>query len=106
MFQLTAPLEPSFHPIVFCQGFVGTLFFGWLALSLPELFPTHVRASGSGLCYNSGRFATAGGVFLAGYLFEALDGDFPRLGAISASIYALGIVAIWFAPDTAKKQLH
>lgn len=48
LFQLTAPLRPSFLPIVFAQGFVATLFFGWLPLYLPELFPTHVRATGSG----------------------------------------------------------
>ena len=46
MFQLTAPLRPSFFWIVFAQGFVATLFFGWLPLYLPELFPTHVRADG------------------------------------------------------------
>lgn len=46
-----------------------TLFFGWLALYLPELFPTHVRATGSGLAYNSGQLATAVGVLLAGFLF-------------------------------------
>jgi MFS transporter, SHS family, sialic acid transporter len=105
MFQLTAPLQPWFHTIVFIQGFAGTLFFGWLALSLPELFPTHVRATGSGLCYNSGRFATAGGVLIAGYLFSALGGQYPKVGAITACIYAVGIVAIWFAPETGRKQL-
>ncbi len=100
MFRLTAPLESSFHPIVFAQGLVGTLFFGWLALSLPELFPTHLRASGSGLCYNSGRFATAAGVLLAGEIVKAMDGDYSRVGAICATIYAVGTVIIWFAPST------
>ncbi len=102
MFQLTAPLRPGFHAVVFAQGFVATLFFGWLALYLPELFPTRVRATGSGLAYNSGRFATAFGVLAAGYLFTALGGDYPRVGTICASIYALGLVAIWWAPDTGK----
>jgi len=78
MFQLTAPLRPSFHPVVFAQGFVATLFFGWLALYLPELFPTRVRATGSGLAYNSGRFGTAVGVLLAGMLFAALGGGRDR----------------------------
>ena len=32
MFQWTAPLQPSFHPVVFAQGLVATLFFGWLAV--------------------------------------------------------------------------
>ncbi|MBL8230313.1 MAG: MFS transporter [Bryobacterales bacterium] len=99
MFQLTAPMRPGFHAVVFVQGFVATLFFGWLALYLPELFPTHVRATGSGLAYNSGRFATAAGVLLAGFLFSALGGDYPRVGAICAMIYALGIAAIWLVRE-------
>ena len=100
MFQITAPLQPAFHAIVFAQGFVATLFFGWLALYLPELFPTRVRATGSGLAYNSGRFATAFGVLAAGFLFTALGGDYPCVGTLCATIYAVGLVVIWWAPDT------
>ena len=106
MFQLTAPLRPGFHAVVFAQGLVSTLFFGWLAFYLPELFPTHVRATGSGLAYNSGRFATAAGVLLAGFLFTALGGDYARVGTLCAMIYALGLVVIWFAPDTKSKTLQ
>jgi MFS family permease len=102
MFLLTAPLRPEFHAIVFAQGLVSTLFFGWLALYLPELFPTHVRATGSGLAYNSGRFATAVGVLLAGFLFSALGGDYSRVGALCAVVYVFGLVVIWFAPDTSQ----
>jgi SHS family sialic acid transporter-like MFS transporter len=105
MFQLTAPLQAAFHVIVFAQGFVATLFFGWLALYLPELFPTRVRATGSGLAYNSGRFATAFGVLAAGFLFTALGGDYPRVGTICASIYALGLIVIWWAPVTKAEDL-
>jgi len=98
MFQWTAPFEPAFHPIVFAQGFVATLFFGWLAVFLPDMFPTRVRATGSGLAFNSGRFATAAGVLAAGGLFALLGGDYPRVGAICSLVYLLGVVAIWFAP--------
>jgi len=99
MFQLTGPLEPGFHAVVFSQGLVATLFFGWLAYYLPELFPVQVRATGSGLAYNSGRFATAIGVLAAGMLFTLLGGDYPRVGTICAGIYALGIVAIWLVEE-------
>jgi len=105
MFQLTAPLRPSFFPIVFAQGFVATLFFGWLPLYLPELFPTHVRAAGSGISYNVGRFATAGGVLTAGFLFSALGGSYASVGTVAALIYGLGMLAIWWAPDTTRKSL-
>lgn len=96
MFQLTAPLEAGFHGIVFLQGLVATLFFGWLAVYLPAQFPISARATGSGLAYNAGRFATAGGVLFAGILFGALGGDYPRVGTVCALVYALGLgAAIW-----------
>ena len=106
MFLGTAPLRASFLPIVLAQGFVATLFFGWLPLYLPELFPTHVRAAGSGVAYNVGRFATAVGVFAAGALFAAVGGSYPKVGAACGLIYALGCVVIWWAPDTTNKKLH
>lgn len=106
MFLGTAPLQASFLPIVFAQGFVATLFFGWLPLYLPELFPTHVRAAGSGIAYNVGRFATAVGVFFAGVLFAAVGGSYPRVGSLCGLIYALGLIVIWWAPDTSKKKLE
>lgn len=106
MFQFTAPLRPSFFPVVFAQGFVATLFFGWLPLYLPELFPTHVRATGSGISYNVGRFATAAGVLVAGFFFTALGGSYPAVGTAAALIYGLGMVAIWLAPETAKQSLN
>ena len=106
MFQLTAPLRPAFLPVVFAQGFVATLFFGWLPLYLPELFPTRVRATGSGLAMNTGRFATALGVLVSGVLFAALGGSYPTVGTFGAVIYALGAIAIWFAPDTSRQDLE
>lgn len=105
MFLGTAPLQASFLPIVFAQGFVATLFFGWLPLYLPELFPTRVRAAGSGIAYNVGRFATALGVLAAGGLFAAMGGSYPKVGATCGLIYLLGLIVIWWAPDTTDKKL-
>jgi hypothetical protein len=64
-----------------------------------------VRATGSGISYNVGRFATAGGVLVAGAIFSALDGSYPAVGATAALIYGLGVFAIWLAPETAKQSL-
>jgi MFS family permease len=106
MFLGTEPLRPTFLPIVFAQGLVATLYFGWLPLYLPELFPTHVRAAGSGISYNVGRFATAVGVFFAGLLFASVGGSYSRVGSLCGLIYALGLFVIWCAPDTSRKHLH
>jgi MFS family permease len=105
MFQWTAPLEPTFLPVVFAQGLVATLFFGWLPLYLPELFPVHVRASGAGVAMNIGRFVTAGGVLAAGWLFTQFDSQYPAVGAACALIYALGMIIVFWAPNTAGKAI-
>ena len=105
LFRGTAPLRPEFLPLVFAQGFVGTLFFGWLPLYLPELFPTRVRAAGSGIAYNVGRFATAGGVLLAGSLFTLLGGSYPQVGSLCGLVYLLGAIAILWAPNTQGQTL-
>lgn len=105
MFQWTAPLEPSFLPIVFSQGLVATLFFGWLPLYLPELFPVEIRASGAGVAMNIGRFATAFAVVYAGWLFTFFDNQYSAIGAACALIYALGMIVVFWAPNTAGKQL-
>lgn len=105
IFTLTTPLRPEFLWVVLCQGFVATLFFGWLPLYLPELFPTRVRATGSGIAYNVGRFATAIGVFVAGTLVGWFGGNLAKVGAVMATIYALGMIVIWFAPDTTGKTM-
>jgi hypothetical protein len=105
MFQWTAPLEPSFLKIVFFQGLVATLFFGWLPLYLPELFPIRVRATGAGVAMNIGRFVTAFAVLYAGKLFSFFDNQYPVIGAACALVYALGMIVILWAPNTAGKSL-
>jgi hypothetical protein len=77
---------------------VATLFFGWLPLYLPELFPIQIRATGAGVSMNIGRFATAGGVLAAGALFSTFDNDYSAIGAACSLIYALGILVILCAP--------
>ncbi|MBL9213190.1 MAG: MFS transporter, partial [Opitutaceae bacterium] len=103
IFVVSQPLAPSFLPLEFAQGQVTTLFFGWLPLCLPELFPTRVRATGTGIAYNTGRFASAAGALGAGALMAWSGGDYARVGLISGLVYALGLVVIWWAPDTTKR---
>jgi MFS family permease len=105
IFLFLKPLQPAFLPAVFLQGFVSTLFFGWLPLYLPELFPTRVRATGTGIAYNFGRFASAAGVLFAGSLILWFHGDYARVGVITGLVYALGMIVVWWAPDTTRQQL-
>jgi MFS transporter, SHS family, sialic acid transporter len=106
IFKWSHPLDASFTTLVFVQGFVTTLFFGWLPLYLPELFPTSVRAGGAGMAYNAGRFISAGCVLMAGAFMAWSGGDYARVGLITGLVYALGLVVIWWAPETKRQSLE
>ena len=89
-------------------GLVGcctAAFYGWLPQYLPELFPTRVRATGQGLSYNFGRFFAAIGVFQMGTLMAFFDKSYAKAGATIVLIYLVGMVLIWFAPETKGKPL-
>jgi MFS transporter, SHS family, sialic acid transporter len=87
-------------------GFATASFYGWLPLYLPELFPTRVRATGQGVCYNSGRiFAAVGSLTTGQLLTYFFHGNFAQACGTIALIYALGMVLIWFAPETKGKPL-
>lgn len=105
MFRTTAPLEPSFLPIVFAQGLVATLFFGWLPLYLPQMFPVQVRASGAGIAMNIGRFITAAGVLLGGVLFAWFGNRYEGVGAAFALVFALGMIATMFIPNRKPEEV-
>jgi MFS family permease len=105
IFRFLTPLDDQFLTWVFVQGFVGTIYFGWLPLYLPELFPTRVRATGTGVTFNWGRILTAAGVLTAGQLILAFGGDYAKVGQATCLVYALGMIVILFAPDTTGKRL-
>jgi len=73
--------------------------FGIFAAYLPELFPTRIRATGQGFCWNLGRALTAVGPLVSGMLVEVL-GSVPMAGVTVTASYLVGLVAIWFGPET------
>ena len=106
IFLALTPRDRSFFPAVFVLGIISTIFFGWLPLYLPELFPTAARSTGAGVSFNSGRILAGCGVLLAGVITAAFGGDYGKAGSITTLVYALGMVIILFAPDTTKSKLR
>jgi MFS transporter, SHS family, sialic acid transporter len=101
IFTQLDPSAPTFPLWAFILGFISIVYFGWLPLFLPELFPTRVRSTGSGVSFNTGRVVAGGVVLSAGFFLDLVGGEYPRVGFASGLIYAVGMIIIWFAPRRA-----
>ena len=79
-------------------GFFNNGFFSGFPIYLPELYPTRLRATGAGFCFNVGRVLASAGPFLTGFLVTALGG-FGRAASAIALIYLVGLAILPFAPE-------
>jgi MFS family permease len=86
-------------------GFFSNGIFSGFPVYLPELFPTRIRATGSGFCFNVGRLLAAAGPFLTGYLVVQL-GTFARAASSVALIYVAGMLVLLFARETRGEVLR
>ena len=85
-------------------GFFNNGIFSGFPIYLPELYPTRLRATGAGFCFNIGRVLASAGPFLTGWLVTALGG-FGRAASAIALIYIVGLCLLPFAPETKGKPL-
>jgi hypothetical protein len=85
-------LRYGFTAIRLCQG-----VFALFTMYLPPLFPTLLRTTGAGFCYNIGRIAAGLGTVFFG-LFSRV-GDY-RLALLYAGFLFLPAAgAAWFLPE-------
>lgn len=89
----------------FIVGGLTASFYGWLPLYLPELFKTRVRATGTGFAFNSGRVIAALGTVVAGVLLTTFKEDYAKMCSVISLVYVVGIILIFFAPETKGKPL-
>jgi MFS family permease len=96
---LLAPSYAAVLALLPLLGFFSNGIFSGFPVYLPEIFPTRIRATGSGFCFNVGRLLAAGGPFLTGYLVVRL-GTFARAASSIAIIYVAGMFVLLFARET------
>ena len=92
------------------MGFCALLPFGGYAVYFPELFPTRLRTTGTGFCYNVTRYIASIGPLAIGALTAVFAGRFAIQGfrvaaVVVASVYIIGIVSAFYGPETKGKPL-
>lgn len=91
------------------MGFCLLSLFAGYAIYFPELFPTHLRSTGTSFCYNVGRFVAAAGPALLGILTSKVYAGYPEpmryAGVTMCAIFLLGLCVLPFAPETKDQPL-
>jgi len=105
LFHVELDYGTTFKCLVFFAGMTTTAFYGWFPLYLPELFPTRCRATGQGIGYNMGRIMAAFCAIGSGQLVALFNGDYARTGAVITLVYLVGMIVIWWAPETKGEPL-
>jgi MFS family permease len=89
--------------ILFLFGFFVFGVFSGHAVYLPELFPTHVRATAVSFCNGSGRIITSFGPLLAGLLVGIINLRYATAGMTCFAL--LSIVAMAMGRETRDDEL-
>jgi hypothetical protein len=115
MYRANTEFDAKFLMSAFAAGGITAAFYGWFPLYFPELFPTSIRATSQGFAFNFGRVLSAIGSLqtatLTAYFSQNVPKErieieaFSKAGATLAAIYLIGVVIIWFGPETKGKPL-
>ena len=104
MFKVLIPQGASETTLAVALPIFGFLTLGMhagYAVYFPELYPTRLRGSGTGFCFNMGRIGSALYLFIV-----AKIGWQPDQAALyMAPVFAIGIAIAWFAPETRDQEL-
>jgi MFS family permease len=83
---------------------VGYFVHGYFSLfgaMLAELFPTRIRASAQGFCYNGGRFVSSATTYGIGATAYSLGASISAV----AMLFGVGAILIWLLPETKGTEL-
>lgn len=86
-------------------GFVTLSMHAGYAIYFPELFPTHLRATGAGFCFNVARAVSASMLFFSGWLKALPNMTLPFALTLLSTLFLFGLIVIYFLPETKDQPL-
>ena len=81
-------------------GFFTLGMHAGYAVYFPELYPTRLRGSGTGFCFNMGRLASAALLLIYGFFEVAAEAKSMHI----AIVYLFGVVIVLFAKETRDEE--
>ena len=84
-------------------GFLGHGYFSLFGAMLAEIFPSSVRATAQGICYNTGRALSALAPFAVGAAADRIG--YGAALAMTSGFYVAGAALIFLLPETRGRDL-
>ena len=86
-------------------GFLTLGIHAGYAIYFPELFPTHLRATGTSFCFNGGRILAVPVLLFSGALKARPDMDLKVAITSLATLFLVGAVVVLYLPETRATEL-
>jgi len=86
-------------------GFLTLGMHAGYAVYFPELYPTRLRGTGTGFCFNAGRMIAAPILFAAGWMQSEYGFTLPNAATVLCFLFLLGVIVLAFAPETRGREL-
>lgn len=86
-------------------GFFTLGMHAGYAIYFPELFPTHIRATGTSFCFNGGRLLAVPVLLFSGWLKSQPGVALPWAVTGLSGLFVLGIVIVLTMPETRGREL-
>ncbi len=86
-------------------GFLTLGMHAGCAVYFPELFPTRLRGTGVGFCFNVGRLLAAPILVVTGWLDRERKLTHDTTAVLLSSLFLVGVAVLFFAPETRGKDL-